>query len=111
MGAQVILIPPVSAVVSCVPMPTELQELRAQAITLSGGECEWPYCSQRGEQLAHLEHRGMGGSRTRNRIDNVAWVCVRHHDVLDGRTGLGILRVELNETLRRSMRHGRAWSQ
>ena len=44
----------------------------------------------------------MGGSRTRNRIDNVAWVCVRHHDVLDGRTGLGILRVELNETLRRS---------
>ena len=88
-------------------MPTELQTLRAQAITLSGGECEWPYCFQNGDQLAHLQHRGMGGSRTRNRIDNVAWLCVQHHEVLDGRTSLGTLRFELNETLRRSMRHGR----
>ncbi len=74
--------------------------LREQAKARSQGRCEWPGCSDWGEVLAHLNHRGMGGSREANRLNNVAWMCERHHDVLDGRTGLGTLRWELNEMLR-----------
>lgn len=79
---------------------SELSELRAQLIELVGGKCEWPGCVEPGEQMAHLTHRGMGGSSTRNTLINVIWFCVRHHDTLDGRTGLGTLRWELNELLR-----------
>jgi len=75
-------------------------ELRAQLLELVGGRCEWPACSDPGEQMAHLTHRGMGGSYDRNTLVNVIWLCVRHHDTLDGRTGLGTLRWELNELLR-----------
>ncbi len=85
---------------SGVPNMSELSELRAQLIELVGWQCEWPGCADRGEQLCHLEHRGMGGSTKRNTLVNVVWMCVRHHDVLDGRTGLGTLRWELNELLR-----------
>jgi len=79
---------------------SELSELRAQLVELVGFGCEWPGCDDRGEQMAHLTHRGMGGSSTRNTIANVMWLCVRHHDCLDGRTALGTLRVELNELMR-----------
>ena len=75
-------------------------ELRAQLVELVGGMCEWPGCVDPGEQMAHLTHRGMGGSSARNEIANVMFLCLRHHDTLDGRTGLGTLRWELNELLR-----------
>lgn len=67
----------------------ELAALRSELVALAGGRCEWPECAAWGEQMAHLKHRGMGGSRIANRIDNVAWLCVWHHDILDGRTVVG----------------------
>ena len=81
--------------------PTALVLIREMAKTRSEGRCEWPGCVDWGEQLAHLTHRGMGGSPKANRLDNVAWLCVRHHDCLDGRTGLGTLRWELGVMLRK----------
>ncbi len=79
---------------------TQMAGLRQAAVTRASGRCEWPGCADLGEQLAHLTHRGMGGSLTANRLSNVAWLCIRHHDCLDGRTRLGTLRWELNEMLR-----------
>jgi len=69
------------------------------------GGCVWPGCdreitSMNPLQLAHLKHRGMGGSKTRNTEENCVILCADHHDCLDGRTGLGTLRYELNEMLR-----------
>lgn len=88
--------------------PDELYELRITVETLAAGRCEWPFCTDAGEQMAHLEHRGMGGSRLANRVDNVAWLCIRHHDVLDGRTVLATLRWELNELLRKTLANSRS---
>lgn len=99
---------------------TELQELRSQALERDGG-CVWPGCDQNTKadyhesgrnyfdrlddlQLAHLTHRGMGGSSQRNTLDNVVILCRRHHDCLDGRTGLGTLRIELNQMLKHAAR-------
>jgi hypothetical protein len=76
--------------------------------TLAAGQCEWPYCGDAGEQMAHIVHRGMGGSKVRNAPENAAWLCIRHHDVLDGRTALGTLRFELNEMLRKHLGYARS---
>lgn len=67
---------------------SDLRALRAQVVTLAGGLCEWPKCGKHGEEMAHLQHRQMGGSRKVNTIDNVAWLCKFHHDLLDGRTSM-----------------------
>ena len=80
--------------------PTEMAALRAQVWERAGDRCEWPGCVDPATELAHLTHRGMGGSRARNTPLNAAALCERHHDCLDGRTGLGTLRWELNELLR-----------
>ncbi len=77
-----------------------MMALHAEVFHRSEGRCEWPGCVDPGAQLAHLHHRGMGGSKKANRLDNAALLCDRHHDTLDGRTGLGTLRWELNEMLR-----------
>jgi hypothetical protein len=77
-----------------------LSALRDEVFARARGVCEWPSCSDPAEQLCHLTHRGMGGSRYANRASNACAMCVRHHDVLDGRTSLGTLRWELNEMLR-----------
>jgi hypothetical protein len=50
--------------------------------------CEWPGCLEPGEHLAHVFGKGSGGRRSANRPENVAWLCVHHHDVLDGRIRL-----------------------
>ena len=79
---------------------SELSDLRAVVLERDRG-CVWPACES-GErlQLAHLKHRGMGGSKTRNTEDNCVMLCELHHNCLDGRTGLGILRLELSEMLK-----------
>lgn len=89
--------------------PGELAELRAQALERDGG-CVWPNCGHditygNPLQMAHLNHRGMGGSTSVNTLDGVVMVCRIHHDCLDGRTGLGTLRYELNAMLRYVANH------
>lgn len=79
--------------------------LRAEVYERAQGACEWPGCTDPGTQLAHLTHRGMGGSRVANTPDNACLLCERHHDCLDGRTGLGTLRWELNEMMRYEITH------
>ena len=85
--------------------PAEMAELRESAMERDGG-CRWPGCIYAIDgftnplQMAHIKHRGMGGSKSRNIPENCAWLCERHHDVLDGRTALGTLRWELNELMR-----------
>ncbi len=78
----------------------EMAVLRAEVWERANSRCEWPGCVELPTELAHLTHRGMGGSRERNTSDNACAMCSRHHDVLDGRTALGSLRWELNEMLR-----------
>lgn len=78
----------------------ELADLRRAVAERALGICEWPGCDDGGRQMAHLTHRGMGGSTTANTMSNLAWLCIRHHDTLDGRTSRGTLRYELNELLR-----------
>lgn len=79
---------------------SEMAALRELVFSRARGMCEWPGCIDLAEELAHLSHRGMGGSRARNTSDNCAALCPRHHDCLDGRTALGTLRWELNAMLR-----------
>lgn len=88
--------------------PAELSALREEVFERDNFTCVWPGCSRGWEigdptstlQLAHLTHRGMGGSKTANTPENCVTLCQVHHDCLDGRTGLGTLRFELNEMLR-----------
>jgi hypothetical protein len=87
----------------------EMSALRDAAMMRDGGCC-WPGCrlprtdawgyENNPLEMAHLTHRGMGGSKYANRLENVAMLCKTHHDALDGRTALGTLRFELNEMLR-----------
>ena len=69
------------------------------------GQCVWPGCDYEITgtnplQLAHLVHRGMGGSQSRNTEDNCVTLCRIHHDILDGRQGIGKSRYELVTMLR-----------
>jgi hypothetical protein len=82
-----------------------LSALRQFVFDSAGWACQWPGCTLELSptnplQLAHLHHRGMGGSKTANTPDNSRALCRIHHDCLDGRTGLGTLRFELNELLK-----------
>ena len=79
--------------------PAEMHELRLQLQAVAGAMCEWPYCDEPGEQMAHLHHRGMGGSREANVLANVAWLCIIHHDLLDGRVGVALHRLSMNGML------------
>lgn len=86
--------------------PAELQNLREEVFARDGWLCVWPGCDSQYErghgalEMAHLTHRGMGGSKERNTSENCVTLCSVHHDCLDGRTGLGTLRLELNLMLR-----------
>jgi len=74
------------------------------------GSCRWPGCvlpttdawgyEHNPLEMAHLVHRGMGGSRERNTLANVVVLCRAHHALLDGRVSELKLRWELNEMLR-----------
>jgi len=87
----------------------DLEALRSEAYERDRG-CRWPSCDRIIDhtnplEMAHLHHRGMGGSTEANTLDNVVTLCRIHHDCLDGRTGLGTLRWELNEMLRYVVTH------
>lgn len=65
---------------------TARSNLRAALIDLVGAACEWPECPDTGDEMAHLRGIGMGGRPSADTLDNVAWLCHFHHDLLDGRT-------------------------
>ena len=69
-------------------MREDLSELRAE-VESRDGRCVWPTCSQdrfmNPLELAHLHHRGMGGSRVVNIAENCVMMCRFHHSVFDGR--------------------------
>lgn len=63
----------------------------------AGGQCEWISCGTTYDlEMAHLTHRGMGGSPKANVLANVCMLCAYHHDVLDGRTTKGRRRAVQN---------------
>lgn len=83
----------------------ELSELRSQALERDQ-TCRWPACDHKTEpfvnplEMAHLTHRGMGGSTDVNTLSEVVILCKAHHDILDGRQGMSKLRSELVRMLR-----------
>lgn len=77
--------------------------LREELIDRAHGRCEWSSCGEWGSDMAHLDGRGMGGSAQRDRLDNVAFLCRFHHDLLDGRSHAG-LRREVVKLLRAALR-------
>lgn len=80
-------------------------ELRAEVIARSGGRCEWSRCVSRGEQMAHIRGAGMGGVPSRDHVGNVAWLCVFHHDLLDGRGHVEFRNYELRSLLEEIVAH------
>ena len=62
--------------------------LRERVVERSGGICEWSGCEAPGAHMAHIEGIGRGGDPLGVRDDekNVCFLCVYHHDLLDGRT-------------------------
>lgn len=62
--------------------------LREAVVDRSGGVCEWTGCEAAGEHMAHIQGIGRGGDPLglRDKLRNVAFLCVYHHDLLDGRT-------------------------
>jgi len=83
---------------------TDRSDLRAEAMERAGGRCEWDGCTYLHAklELAHLSASGMGGSKDRDHIDNVAIYCTQHHDWLDCRITPNMRRYE-NEQAARSM--------
>jgi len=79
------------------PVPSAVcREIRARA----GDKCEGLYqrveggaerigpCPCRGRfrlVLAHIKHKGMGGSKSRDTVDNILQLCQYGHDLFDGR--------------------------
>ena len=60
-------------------------ELRQAAMERAGGVCEFPSCTLGGKlEMAHLKGSGMGGSKYRDVIENLACLCGPHHQWLDG---------------------------
>jgi hypothetical protein len=58
--------------------------LRCQARELAGGMCDWPQCGRPGEELAHLHSIGLGGRKSADVIENLAWLCKPHALMSDG---------------------------
>jgi len=62
-----------------------VSDLRDAAMTRAGHTCEFPDCHMPGPlEMAHLKGKGMGGSRYRDVLNNVAVLCKFHHGWLDG---------------------------
>ena len=69
------------------------KSLRDQVIWRERGGCAHPGCLATGSQMAHIRGVGMGGRPSADTLENVLWLCVSHHDVLDGREHHGLRRV------------------
>ena len=61
-----------------------MRNLRIAVFEAYGPLCEWPGCSDPGTELAHLTSRGMGGSKTRDTVENVMVACWLHARITDG---------------------------
>jgi len=85
-------------------------ELRDAAIERAGGKCEFPLCDYPRPklELAHLKGSGMGGSRYRDDLQNVAVLCKPHHDWLDCRSTPNMRRFENEAVLRAAI--DRPWT-
>ncbi len=70
--------------------------LRTSVVDRSEGVCEWSGCGGEGVHMAHIEGIGRGGDPTgvRDKPENVAMLCVFHHDMLDGRAPLRLWQIE-----------------
>lgn len=66
-------------------VPWDRSALRSHARMRAYGICEWPDCGEPGDHMAHVYGRGSGGRSSADVPENVAWLCRRHHDSLDGR--------------------------
>lgn len=58
--------------------------LRAQVFELDEGQCRWPGCKHRADELAHLHSRGMGGRRSADTVENCMAACQLHARMSDG---------------------------
>ena len=76
-------------------------DVKRRVYERAGGTCEGPVvrigemdrydaertgkCGNVGNQLAHINHRKMGGSRVLDTDDNLLLLCIECHDRFDGR--------------------------
>ena len=69
----------------------KMTKLRLRAFIRAGNKCEWANCNSSNQlQLAHIRAKGMGGSDSRKYDpENVAVLCMTHHDIYDGRKQQG----------------------
>ncbi len=66
--------------------PEEIAKVKER----SGGLCEVPRCLCKATQIAHVKHRGMGGTQGQaakiiNSHKNMFDSCQYHHDLIDRR--------------------------
>ena len=100
--------------------PAELAELREGCFARDDWTCKWPGCKvdqfwtgwlggdiTNELQMAHIQHRGMGGSKEANRLENVITLCRFHHDIFDGRDGSANVKRELAVMLRAQIKETR----
>ena len=81
----------------------DLKALRHEVFERDGYECKWPGCGSdigfppatNPLEMAHLVHRGMGGSKERNTLDGCITLCRYHHSIFDGRDGSSNTKREL----------------
>lgn len=59
---------------------------RGEYIRISGHEVKRVgECGDYGTVPAHIKHAGMGHSESRDYLDNLLWLCFRHHEYMDER--------------------------
>lgn len=66
-------------------------KLRAVVWEMTDGNCEWPQCSYRAIELAHINPRGMGHTGYRDTLDNVMAACLLHARISDMQGGPDLL--------------------
>lgn len=71
--------------------------LREAIFERAEGVCEWTGCGQPAAHMAHIQGIGRGGDPLglRDTEDNVAALCVWHHDLLDGRVRMKLKEIEV----------------
>ena len=76
----------------------KMTKLRLKAFIRAGNKCEWANCNSSNQlQLAHIRAKGMGGSDSRKYDpENVAVLCMTHHDIYDGRNTKGTKRAMIS---------------